>query len=669
MKSVLVPFLCIHGTSANEVNPIEKVIQMMSDLEGKIIGEGKDAQKTYDEFAEWCEDRSKELGFEIKTGKSEVADLTATIQDETAKIDAATSKIDDLSGDIASDEADLKAATKIREKEAGDFAAEEKELTEVIDMLQRAVAILEKEMAGGASMMQLKSAGNLEQALNVMVQASAISSADSARLTALVQTQADESDSDTGAPDAEVYESKSGGIVDTLNGLLEKAEGQLDSATKAETSNKNKFDLLKQSLEDEIKYANKDMDDTKKALAESGEIKAAAEGDLTVTQKALAEDVAALGDLHTDCMTKAQDFEAETNSRGEELKALAMAKAAVKENTGGATEQTYSFLQLRTGADLKNFEVVRLIKDLARKQHAPALAQLASRMSSAIRLNHGADVFAKIKGMIGDMIEKLEKEQAEAAELKQWCDKEIAESTAKKEDATAIFEKLSTKIDSKTAQSKKLKEEVATLQRELAALAKSQAEMDDIRADEKAVYEKNKPELEAGLKGVKLALKILNDYYAKADKAHSSSEGAGSGIIGMLEVIESDFTKGLTEMVAAEQTAAASYERETKENAIEKTTKNQDVKYKTKEAAGLDKAVAELTADREGVESELDAVNDYLASLEKKCTYKVESYEERKARREAEINGLKEALDILESETAFVQTSAHHALRGVRKHA
>jgi len=454
-----------------------------------------------------------------------------------------------------------------------------------------------------------------------------------------------------------------------LNGLLEKAEGQLDSATKAETSAKNKFDLLKQSLEDEIKYANKDMDDTKKALAESGEIKAAAEGDLAVTQKALAEDVAALGDLHTDCMTKAQDFEAETTSRGEELKALAMAKAAVKENTGGATEQTYSFLQLRTGVDLKNFEVVRLIKDLARKQHAPALAQLASRMSSAIRLNHGADVFAKIKGMIGDMIEKLEKEQAEAAELKQWCDKEIAEATAKKEDATAIFEKLSTKIDSKTAQSKKLKEEVATLQKELAELAKSQAEMDDIRADEKAVYEKNKPELEAGLKGVKLALKILNDYYAKADKAHSSSDGAGSGIIGMLEVIESDFTKGLTEMVAAEQTAAATYEKETKENEIEKTTKTQDVKYKTKEAAGLDKAVAELTADREGVESELDAVNDYLASLEKKCTYKVESYEERKARREAEINGLKEALDILESETAFVQTAAHHALRGVRKHA
>merc|ERR1719162_2096268 len=129
------------------------------------------------------------------------------------------------------------------------------------------------------------------------------------------------------------------------------------------------------------------------------------------------------------------------------------------------------------------------------------------------------------------MIEKLEKEQAEAAELKQWCDKEIAESTAKKEDATAIFEKLSTKIDSKTARSKKLKEEVATLQKELAELARSQSEMDKIRSEEKAIYDKNKPELEAGLKGIKLALKILNDYYAKADKAHSSADGAGSGII------------------------------------------------------------------------------------------------------------------------------------------
>merc|ERR1719443_1828762 len=185
-------------------------------------------------------------------------------------------------------------------------------------------------------MMQLKSAGNLEQALSIMVKASAISTADASKLTALVKTQSDDSDADAGAPAAEVYESHSGGIVDTLNGLLEKAEGQLDAATKAETAAKNKYDLLKQALTDEIKYANKDMDEQKKGLAEAGEVKAAAEGDLAVTSKALAEDIRALADLHTDCMTKAEDFEVETKSRGEELKALAEAKKVISEATGGA---------------------------------------------------------------------------------------------------------------------------------------------------------------------------------------------------------------------------------------------------------------------------------------------------------------------------------------------
>merc|ERR1719215_2241722 len=266
-----------------------------------------------------------------------------------------------------------------------------------------------------------------------------------------------------------------------------------------------------------------------------------------------------------DCMTKAQDFEAETTSRGEELKALAMAKKAVVENTAGAGGQTYSFMQISSSLGLRQTEAVQYIKDLAKKQHAPALAQLASRIASAMKLSNGDDVFAKIKGMIGDMIEKLEQEAAEAAELKEWCDKEIAESTAKKEDITATFEKLSTKLDTATARSEKLKEEVATLQKELADLAKLTAEM------------------EQGLKGVKLALKILNEYYAKAGKSHGSSDGAGGGIVGMLEVIESDFTKGITEMVAGEQMAADTYEKETKENAVEKTTKEQDVKYKTKE--------------------------------------------------------------------------------------
>merc|ERR1719465_277110 len=208
-----------------------------------------------------------------------------------------------------------------------------------------------------------------------------------------------------------------------------------------------------------------------------------------------------------------------------------------------------------------------------------------------------------------------------------------------------------------SAKSAKLEEEVATLQSELSALTKSQAEMDKIRAEEKAVFEKASSEMEKGLNGVKMALKVLNDYYAKADKAHSSSDGASTGIIGLLEVCESDFSKGLAEMKVAEESAISAYEQGTKENEIEKVTKEQDVKYKTKEAAGLDKAVSELSSDKDGVQTELAPVNEYLAKIEEECIAKAETYEERTARRTAEINGLKEALQILEEETALVQAS------------
>merc|ERR1712217_906577 len=109
-----------------------------------------------------------------------------------------------------------KAATEIRNKENADFVAEETELTEIISMLQRALAILEREMAkSGASMLQMKNAASVADALNVMVQASVMSSADASRLTALVQN----AENDAGAPDAAVYEGHSGDIIDTLQNL------------------------------------------------------------------------------------------------------------------------------------------------------------------------------------------------------------------------------------------------------------------------------------------------------------------------------------------------------------------------------------------------------------------------------------------------------------------
>jgi len=665
------------AVQATENGPVSKVFEMLADLQAKIVREGTEAQKAYDEFTAWCEDRSKNVAFEIKTGKAEVEDLSATIEKETAQISALGTQIEELSGSIAKDEADLKAATAIRAEEKADFDAEAKESKDIINTLERAVAVISREMAKNPSaLLQFKNTGNIAMAFSAMVQASMLSSNDASRLTALVQNKGESDEDETGAPDAAAYKGHSDGIVGTLEDLLEKATAQLEKAQKTEAQNSNNYAMLKQSLEDEIKFANKDMSDAKKGLAASQEGKATAEGDLSVTKKDLSEDGSTIKTLHQDCMDGAGDFQRATKSRGEELAALAAARKVLQDALG-ASAQTYgaaldqaSFVQISrsnlfTGADLAKFEAVRFIRDLARKENSVALAQLASRMSSAIRYGEssGSDPFAKVKTLIADMIGTLEKDAKGDASQKAYCDKETSETKQKKLEKNHEIEKLSVKIDSMSAKSANLKEQVAELQKELAGLASSQAEMDKIRSEEKAIYTKNSAEMKAGIEGVKKALAVLRDYYAK-DAEHGSAGGAGNGIVSMLEVVESDFTKGLAEMETTESSSVAEYEKVSYMNKVTRTSKGQDVKYKSKEAAGLDKSQAEAGSDRDGTQAELDALIEYLGKLDKMCVAKAEPYAERKGRREAEIAGLKQALEILEGESVLIQETAKRALRG-----
>merc|ERR1719424_442251 len=118
-------------------------------------------------------------------------------------------------------------------------------------------------------MLQLQNAKTLVDSLRTLVQASAMSNEDASKLTALLQNQHQSSDDDEelGAPDPAAYKNQSGGIVDVLNNLLEDAEAQLGESRKKESNSQHNFDMLKLELTDAIKFANKEMDKTKKASA------------------------------------------------------------------------------------------------------------------------------------------------------------------------------------------------------------------------------------------------------------------------------------------------------------------------------------------------------------------------------------------------------------------
>merc|ERR1719265_778889 len=321
-----------------------------------------------------------------------------------------------------------------------------------------------------------------------------------------------------------------------------------------------------------MKSETKDMHNAKSLKASAEETKATAEGDLSVAEKELADAKSVLASMEGDCQATARDHEVSLKTRAEELEAIAAAIKAISEMTSGAVELTYSssFIQLgrggavgsviRSRADLANFEVVNLIRKLAREQHSPALTQLAGRISAAMHSGSaaGADPFTKVKELISAMIERLIKEGGEEAQHKAYCDKEMAETKQKTSELHYDIEKLTSKIDKATSQSARRKDEVATLSPELRAIAASQAEADKIRAEEHAAYVQAKADLEQGVSGIQMALKVLREYYANAAApallqqpespgTHAKAEGAGTTIIGMLEVVESDFTRNLAD--------------------------------------------------------------------------------------------------------------------------
>jgi len=662
------------GSASSSANPISKVITMISRLEQSIIKEGDESQKIYTEFAEMCEDRSRELHHDIKQSKRKSTELAATMEKAIADEVVFDEKINDKADGSSDAEDEVKKAGALRAKESSDFKVVEAELQKTISSIERSITVIERE-GPGASAIQLDAAHSITQVLQTMSEAEAIDSDDAATLTSLMQSSDSEGDEETGAPSAASYKGQSGQIVETLMGLLEKTQKQLQNARNGETNSVNGYQMLRQSLDAKIKTMNKEMGEAKKSKAATGETQAVAKGNLDMTKKDLSQDEKELAELHHECLDQANSFEEGMASRGEELKALAEAKKIISSTSGGATKQTYalaqaSFVQVASKSQSSGSSALHIVRKIAITYKSSAFMELANHIEKAIRYGglSGASPFSKVKSMLDSMIDKLQKEAESAATKKDYCDKEMGETTSNLDDKELQIERLTTQLEVMSAASKTLRSEVGGLQKQLGEMAGTQAEMNKLRMEEKTTYNENRPVLEQGLEGIKSALTVLRDYYAQ-DKDSSSGSGAATGIIGMLEVVESDFSKGIAAMISSEESAASEYATATNENKVAAATKRQDVKYKTAEYVSLDKSISESQSDRSGVNSELAAVQQYFAGIKKECVAAPSSYEERKKRRESELGGLKEALESMGEASSFLQTgSQHRTLRGVATH-
>merc|ERR1719265_41912 len=538
-----------------------------------------------------------------------------------------------------------------------DFIATEKEMLETVETLSGATEALKKSLA--LTQLSPDAKEGLDQvlaSLGQIVDANFVTHEQRQKVQAFLQAQADAEDSLT------IKTTKGGAdaIIQTLEEMTERAEGTLADTRKEEMQGGQEAALLKQGMEGEIATLKEELSESTKAKQFNAETKAGAEKDLAVEKKGLSEDTAYLGDVKRDCQSRATEYEAEARDGQAELKALAAAKEILTKKFG-LLLQTRATVRLSDDDDEDvRARALRSIEQLGRKYHSTMLVALAYRAS--------ADPFVKVRGMIEDMIAKLLQEAAEEATQKAFCDKEIGESKKSQADKEESLAKTQSRIDKGDSSVAKLTELVATLSKEVAEIDAAVADATAIREKEKAEFLLVEKDLSESEEACAAAISVLREYYEGASLVQvkseagmkASSQGDGSGILGVLEIAESDFAKGLAEARTVEESAAEEYKKMMQENKMSKATKEVDVKGKRSELKSLKTSLADYNEDKEGVTGELNAVLDYLDKLKPQCETKAPSYAQRKAEREAEIQGLKEALDILAGDgLALLQTSSH----------
>jgi hypothetical protein len=676
--------LLLIGT-AGAVSPVQKVVELLDECKAKVQKDLDAEAKSMEEYTAFCDDELKDKGYAIETAASSLADLSATAESSTATVAELEDEIATLGTTIAAKNKELYDSSELRKEQNLDFQAAEKELVTSVDQLGRAATVLKRGMSfaqGGAKKAKVKAAVD---ALKTIVEAAWLDVGSQRKLKSFLQATAqakEDADDDLSLdqPQAKMvaYESSSGGIVKTVEEMQGKAEDTLSALRKKEMSDAHNFAMIKSGLEQEIEHGNEKLSTATSGKAAATEALASAEKKSVETAKSKAADEEYASTLKTECETTAAGWEERQKSATAEMGAIDKAKEIL---VGGVK----AFVQTKSSLKTKRWmpdddeddatantrqKVVSILKGVAGKTKSFAFSQLASMAQS--------DPFVKIRGLIEDMIAKLLKEAQEEATQKAFCDEEMGKSKKSQDEKTATLDKLKARIDGASSTIAELTESIKTLESEVAEIDKAQAEATAIRTKEKADYMTASKDFKDSAEAVAKAIEVLKNFYegsfiqvasktsnkAKQPEFGGAKSDIASTIISVLEMSEEDFTTLLAETEATEDGAAKAYAKLTDENKVSKATKQTEAKGKASEVKSLTVQLEHSKEDSASVSEELDAVLAYIDKLKPQCVEKAMSYAEKKAAREAEIEGLKEALSIL-SGSMFLQTKAN--LRAIKR--
>merc|ERR1719201_1946312 len=247
---------------------------------------------------------------------------------------------------------------------------------------------------------------------------------------------------------------------------------------------------------------NKRLAECQSGKASSEEQQHAAEEDLAETTKSLAADKEYLSELEVSCAAAVKEFDERQKQAVDEMAAVEKAKEILESGVK-------VFLQVSPQERTRNAarqRVSTLLRNLAQKDGVFAFSQLATQALQ--------DPFAKVRGMIEAMIERLLAEAGEEADAKAFCDTEIDKSRSKQSELSARLDMVQVRIEKAAAGKAKLGSAVKELDAEVAKIDMGTAEAISLRTKQHDDYVKTSTEYKQSADAVANAIQVLQDYYA-----------------------------------------------------------------------------------------------------------------------------------------------------------
>jgi len=688
MVSSTVRFLfCFALLSANAVgevagtekNPIRKVVGMLQNMQKGVEAEGKREQELFDKFMCYCNNGAGSLQTAIATSQSSVESLTGKIDSETALKSQLAQDIKQHQVDRDEAKKTVQEASTMREKEEAEFAQSTGEMKGNLQAMDGALAALKKGL--GYAMLQTGTASFLR---NLVQHSPAVRPFE--RETLLSFLDAGATSQEAGSSDQII------GIVETMK---ETMQGDLDETASTEERAKASFKSLSESKTSEVSAAGKAVE---QKTVRSGEVAVSvtqAKADLEDTQEALGEDEKFAASLKRNCATKQQEWDARSKSRTEEIAAISETIEILNDDdaldlfkktmpsAGGALLQ----ISVNTQAKGQALNVLRNL--LLRVDDGKHAAQLKLIMLALKSRNNGG--FDKVVSLIDGMVAVLAKEQSGADAKKDNCHEELHKSEVEEKALATVVNNVVTDIAQNEDELAQMKAEIEGLQQGIAALDKMVVEATQQRKEEHEEYTDLAASNSAALQLLEMAKNRMNKFYnpslykaaptttvadspygllqvslqtrffaagletqPAAPPSGEYKKSAGStGIISMMDQMIRDVENDTTAAKHGEADSQKDYTESMSEAATKRADDSKLIVEKESAKASLGESLASQREIRYTKRQQLGLAGDTLSDFHRSCDGFLENFDEAKANRAKEIDGLKESKSVLKGAAAL----------------